>query len=128
MASVLATQGVNANKFVISQSDAGREQILKISADAGILDAELLAIYRALTLAGGDGTGTDTGGPDAFTIAAVGTAAGAAFTAGTTQVVYMRVQGTGTLSTSALKTAAEAANGNSTTFTISVEAVFAPAL
>lgn len=118
----------NYNKFVISQSDAGREQVLKISADAGILNSELLAIYRSLTLSGGDGTGTDTNGPDAFTIAAVGTAAGGAFVAGTTQVVFMRVQGTGTISTSALKTAAEAADANGTTFTITVEAVFQPAL
>lgn len=119
----------NYNKFVISQSDAGREQVLKISADAGITNNELYAIYNALTIAGGDGTGTDTNGPDAFTIAAVGTANGAAFVSGTTQVVYMRVQGTGTLSTSALKTKAEAADsGTSTTFTITVEAVFQPAL
>jgi hypothetical protein len=41
----------------------------------------------------------------------------------------MRVQGTGTLSTSAIKAAAEAADsGTSTTFTVTVEAVFAPAL
>lgn len=129
MADVLSTVGVNANKFVINTSDAGREQIVKISADAGMTNNELLAIYRALTVSGGDGTGTDVGGPDAFTIAAVGTAAGAAFTAGTTQIVFMRVQGTGTLSTSAIKAAAEAADsGTSTTFTVTVEAVFAPAL
>jgi hypothetical protein len=128
MASVLSTAGVNANKFVISQSDAGREQVLKISADAGILDVELLAIYRALTQALGVVNPGDQNGPDSFTVAAIGTAAGAAFVAGTTQVVFMRVQGTGTLSTSALKTVAEAASDNSTTFTITVEAVFAPAL
>jgi hypothetical protein len=124
MASVLSTAGVNANKFVISQSDAGREQVLKISADAGITDTELLAIYRGLTQPVNAGAG-----PDAFTVAAVGTAAGAAFVAGTTQVVFMRVQGTGTLTASALKALAEAAeSGTSTTFTITVEAVFAPAL
>jgi hypothetical protein len=129
MADVLSTVGVNANKFVINTSDAGREQIVKISADAGMTNNELLAIYRALTVSGGDGTGSDVGGPDAFTIAAVGTAAGAAFATGTTQVVFMRVQGTGTLSTSAIKAAAEAADsGTSTTFTVTVEAVFAPAL
>jgi len=122
------TVGANYNKFVINTSDAGREQIVKVSADAGMTNNELLAIYRALTLAGGDGTGADYDGPDAFTIAAVGTAAGAAFVSGTTQVVFLRVQGTGTLSTSALKTAAEAADsGTSTTFTITVEAVFQPA-
>ena len=94
MASVLSTAGVNANKFVINTSDAGREQILKISADAGILDAELLAIYRALTQPAGAGfdysTGTpDTNGPDAFTVAGVAGTVG-------TDPVYVALQGTGT--------------------------------
>lgn len=130
MATLIGTDvALNFNKFGISQSDAGREQVVKVSADAGMTNNELLAIYRNLTIAGGDGTGSDTGGPDAFTIAAVGTAAGAAFVSGTTQVVFLRVQGTGTLSTSAVKAAAEAADsGTSTTFTVTVEAVFAPAL
>jgi hypothetical protein len=123
------TVGANFEKFAINTSDAGREQIVKVSANAGILHTELLAIYRALTLAAGTpGYATpDLDGPDAFTSAAVGTATGTPFVSGTTEVVFLRVQGTGSLSTAALKTAAEAADGNATTFTITVEAVFQPA-
>ena len=123
------TVGANFEKFAINTSDAGREQIVKVSANAGILHTELLAIYRALTLAAGTpGYATpDLDGPDAFTSAAVGTADGTPFVSGTTEVVFLRVQGTGSLSTAALKTAAEAADGNATTFTITVEAVFQPA-
>lgn len=123
------TVGANYEKFAINTSDAGREQIVKVSADAGILHTELLAIYRALTLAAGTPgyNAPDLNGPDAFTSAAVGTANGAAFVSGTTQIVFLRVQGTGSLDTAALKTAAEAADANGTTFTITVEAVFQPA-
>ena len=123
------TVGANFEKFAINTSDAGREQIVKVSANAGILHTELLAIYRALTLAAGTpGYATpDLDGPDAFTSAAVGTADGTPFVSGTTEVVFLRVQGTGSLSTAALKTAAEAADANATTFTITVEAVFQPA-
>jgi len=123
------TVGANYNKFAINTSDAGRELIVKVSADAGILHTELLALYRTLTLAAGTpGYATpDLNGPDAFTSAAVGTADGTAFVSGTTTVVFLRAQGTGTVSTAALKAAAEAADGNATTFTVTVEAVFQPA-
>jgi hypothetical protein len=79
-------------------------------------DAELAAARAQLTLAGGDGTGTDQGGPDAFTVAAIGTANGTAFVSGTTDVVYFRLQGTGTPNTTTL---------GDTTF--AVVAVFTPA-
>jgi hypothetical protein len=91
----LTNVGVNFNKFAISTSDAGRTLIVSAS-KTDITNAELAAAIAQLTLAGGDGTGTDTGGPDAFTIAGVGTATGVAFVSGTTDVVYLRVQGTGT--------------------------------
>ena len=58
--------------------------------------AEVKTIIDAITQAGGDGTGTDTGGPDAFTVAAVGTAAGTAFVSGTTDAIFLALQGTGT--------------------------------
>lgn len=133
-----AVISANYQKFFISQSDAGREQVIKISASAGILTSELLALTKALGNAGGDGTGTDQNGPDAFTIAAVGTATGLGFkdvsgaivtddgidTA--VQVIFLRVQGTGTVDLAGLKAAAEGANANATTFTVTVEAVFAP--
>jgi len=119
----------NAYKNVINQADVGREQIVKIVSNSTINNAELNAAIATLTLAGGDGTGSDVGGPDAFTVAAVGTATGAAFVSGTTDTVFLRVQGTGTLSTSAVKSAAEGATGGgSGTFTVTVEAVFTPAL
>lgn len=125
----VATFGANYLKHVINQADVGRELIVKIAADAGMLNTELDAAIKYITQAGGDGTGTDTGGPDAFTVAAVGTAAGAAFVSGTTTVVYLRVQGTGTLSLAGVKAAAEAVTPDTgTTFTVTTEAVFAPAL
>jgi hypothetical protein len=123
------TVGANFNKFKINTSDAGRELVIKVSATAGILDTELLAIYRTLTLAAGTpGYATpDLNGPDAFTSAAVGTADGTPFVAGTTTVVFFRAQGTGAVDLAALKAAAEAADGNATVFTVTTEAVFQPA-
>jgi hypothetical protein len=124
------TVGANYEKFAINTSDAGRELIVKISSDQGIIDTELLAIYQAITLvAGTPGYNTpDLDGPDAFTSAAVGTADGTPFVSGTTEVVFLRAQGTGLTSTAALKTAAEAvAPDTGATFTITVEAVFQPA-
>ena len=87
MPSVLATAGVNANKFVISQSDAGRELVVSAS-KTNMTHDDLLAVYRQLTVAA---TGTD-----AATVAAFGTADGSAFESGVTDVVYFRVQTTGT--------------------------------
>ena len=123
------TVGANFEKFAINTSDAGRELVVKVSANAGILHSELLAVYRTLTLAAGTpGYATpDLDGPDAFTSAAVGTADGTPFVSGTTEVVFLRAQGTGSVSTADLKAAAEAADANATTFTVTVEAVFQPA-
>ncbi len=115
-----ATVAANFNKFVINTSDAGRELIVKVAL-SNMTNANLLAIYRAITSAGGDGSGTDTGGPDAFTVAGFGTADGSAFVSGTTDVVFFRVQGAGgTFNT----TTAAAGTGA----TVTVEAVFTPAL
>ena len=119
MASVLSTAGVNANKFVISQSDAGRELVVQF-AKTNMTNDDLLAFYRAITQAGGS-AGTlpaDTG--DAFTVAAFGTANGSAFESGVTDNVFFRVQGTGTFNTT------DAAAG--TGATVTVLATFAPAL
>ena len=59
----------------------------------------------------------------------IGTAAGAAFVSGTTATVFLRCQGTGNLTVADIKSAAEGATGGgSGTFTVSVEAIFAPAL
>lgn len=111
--------GANYVKHVISQADVGRELIVKVAL-TDMTDANVTAIRNAITLAGGSG-GTlpaDTG--DAFTVAAIGTATGVPFVSGTTDVIYMRVQGTGTFNTT------DAAAG--TGATVTVEAVFAPAL
>jgi hypothetical protein len=116
----VATLPANFGKHVISQSDAGRELVIKI-AKTDMTDANVTAIRNAITQAGGDGTGAlSSNQGDAFTIAAIGTANGAAFVSGTTDVLFMRVQGTGTFDTT------DAAAG--TGATVTVEAVFQPAL
>jgi hypothetical protein len=125
--------GANFEKHFISQSDAGRELIVKISANAGILESELLAALRYMTALSPTNAvtrdaiiGNVRTGPDVFTIAAVGTANGGDFTAGTTTAVFVRAQGTGTLNAAGVKAAAEAADANGTTFTVTTEAVFQP--
>jgi hypothetical protein len=120
----LSQLGANNYKNAINQADVGRELIVKISANAGIIDLELnAAIARITTSQGSAGAGDS-----AFTVAAVGTADGSAFVAGTTTVVFLRVQGTGDLTVSAVKAAAEGVTGgNATTYTVTTEAIFTPA-
>ena len=114
--SVLTT---NFGKHVISQSDAGRELIIKVAL-TNMTDANVTTIRNAITQSGGvaGALPADTG--DAFTVAAIGTATGVPFVSGTTDVLYMRVQGTGTFDT----TDAAAGIGGCT---VTVEAVFTPA-
>jgi hypothetical protein len=116
----LATFGANQLKHVINQADVGRELIVKVAL-TNMTDANVTAIRNAITLAGGVAgvLPADTG--DAFTVAAIGTANGAAFVSGETDVIFMRVQGTGTFNT----TDAAAGIGGCT---VTVEATFAPAL
>jgi hypothetical protein len=116
----VAVLTTNFGKHVISQSDAGRELIVKVAL-TNMTDANVTAIRNAITQAGGAaGTLTSNQG-DAFTVAAIGTANGAAFESGVTDVLFMRVQGTGTFDT----TDAAAGIGGCT---VTVEAVFQPAL
>ena len=117
----VATLGTNYEKFVINQADVGRELIVKV-AKTDMTDAELNTIIKGITQAGGSGSGTDVNGEDAFTVAAVGTANGAAFVSGTTDAVFLRVQGTGTLT--AVGSNAYGVTGAVTT----IEAIFTPAL
>jgi hypothetical protein len=112
----VATLTTNFGKHVINQADVGRELIVSVS-NTDMTDAELTAARNQLTLAGGDGTGSDSNGPDAFTVAAIGTANGTAFVSGTTDVVFFRLQGTGTPNLTQL--------GDTTFATV---AVFTPAL
>jgi len=115
----VATLSTNYGKHVINQADVGRELIVKIAL-SNMTDANVTAIRNAITQSGGAAgvLPADTG--DAFTIAAIGTATGAAFESGATDVLFMRVQGTGTFDTT------DAAAG--TGATVTVEATFAPAL
>jgi hypothetical protein len=106
----------NFQKFSISQSDAGRELVLQL-AGTNLTHANLQAVYSYITTA----HGVDGSGDSAFTVAAIGTADGTAFVSGTTDTVFMRVQGTGTFDT----TDAAAGIGGCT---VTVEAVFSPAL
>jgi hypothetical protein len=119
------TFGANALKNRISQSDAGRELIVKIASDGTINDAELNAAISEITRS----QGSAGSGDSAFTVAAVGTSDGTAFVSGTTATVFLRCQGTGNLTVADIKSAAEGATGGGAgTFTVSVEAHFAPAL
>jgi hypothetical protein len=122
----MSTQfGANFGKHVISQSDAGRELIVKIVSDAEINNAELSAAISEITRS----QGSAGAGDSAFTIAALGTADGTAFVSGTTDTVFLRCQGTGNLTVADIKAAAEGATGGGAgTFTVTVEAHFTPAL
>jgi len=131
MASVLSTAGVNARKFSLSQSDAGREFVISVSKTGGITAANLYTIMNYITSA----HGVDGAGDSAFTIAAVGVAtdAGTLVTNSSGNIVdnvtdnnaietvYMRVQGTGNL------TLADADCGISG-YAVALVAVFKPAL
>ena len=113
------TVGANYNKFSNAQSDVGRELIISVtkSGSGNLTHAILAAVYAQLTQAGGSGSGSDQNGPDAFTLSSIGTANGSAFVSGTTTVVYLKAQGTGTPDTTTVDGA-----------TIAVVATFAPAL
>lgn len=116
--SAVAYLNGNYGKHVINQADVGRELIVKVAL-TDMTDANVTAIRNAITLAGGVGGSLPANTGDAFTVAAIGTADGSAFVSGTTDVIYMRVQGTGTFNTT------DAAAG--TGATVTVEAVFTPA-
>lgn len=116
MPDLYSTVGVNAKKFVISQSDAGRELVVSAS-KTNMTNADLYAVMQYMTTA----HGVDGSGDSAFTIAGFGTADGSAFVSGTTDVVYFRLQGTGDF------TAADQDAGVSG-MTVAVVAVFQPAL
>jgi hypothetical protein len=115
-----ATFGQNVGKHRINQADVGRELIVKIAL-SNMTDANVTTIRNAITQAGGSAGALPADTGDAFTVAAIGTADGTAFVSGTTDVIFMRVQGTGTFST----VDAAAGIGGAT---VTVEAVFSPAL
>lgn len=109
------TVGANYKKHTISTSDAGRTLIVKFS-KTNITDTELNAWINYLTLShGSNGTGDS-----AFTVAGVGTADGSAFVSGTTDVVFLKIQGTGDFTDATV----EALTGSPT---VDIIAVFVPA-
>ena len=121
----VATFGANALKHVINQADVGRELIVKISGNAGMIQVELDAAIQYITTS----HGSSGSGDSAFVVAALGTADGSAFVSGTTTDVFLRCQGTGDLTVASVKSACEGATGGgSGTFTVSIEAIFTPAL
>jgi hypothetical protein len=92
VASAYAT--TNFEQLVNTQGLSGRFIVVSIAKGTGsATEAELVSTLKALGKAGGSGNGSDTNGPDAFTV--VG------FTAATlgTDPAYAVLQGTGTLST-----------------------------
>lgn len=119
--SAVAYASDNFEKIKINQSDVGRELIVKV-AKTDMTSAELNTIIKAVTQAGGSGSGSDVDGEDAFTVAAVATATGTAFVSGTTDVVFLKLQGTGTYT--AVGSNAHGVTGAVTT----IEAIFTPAL
>lgn len=87
----IGSVAANWNQLFTGTGLAGRTLIVSVVKDSGdATEAELLAVLRALEAAGGDGTGSDKTGPDAFTIAGVAGTIG-------TDPVYVALQGTGTV-------------------------------
>jgi hypothetical protein len=134
-----AVTNTNYNKFVINTSDAGHELVISATKTGGFRDADLLAVYRQLTVAGGSGTGTDTDGPDAFTFAGFGTANGTfqkdadtgvfENAAGDTlTVVYFRIQGSGGTPNLTTVDASTYRVGDTNDITLATVAHFKPAL
>lgn len=109
------TFGANYQKHVINQADVGRELIVKL-AGTNLTDADLSSVIGYITTSHGSGGSGDS----AFVVAAVGTADGSAFVSGTTDNVFLRVQGTGDLT---VGTADMGIAG----LTVTIEAIFTPA-
>lgn len=94
MPSLLGTTvSTNYEQIVNTQGIAGRTIIATIVKDSGdMTEAELVTVLKALTIAGGSGSGSDTNGPDAFTVVGIADFDGS-------DPAYVALQGTGTLPT-----------------------------
>jgi hypothetical protein len=90
MAQMDSANIVNWKKFSNATSDAGRTLIVSIT-KTDMTHAELTTIIDYMTTS----HGVNGSGDSAFTVAGFGTATGAPFVSGTTDVVYLRLQGTG---------------------------------
>lgn len=80
----------NNYRHAVATSDAGRTLIVSVT-KTDMTNAELSTIINYMTLS----HGVNGDGDSAFTVAGVGTADGSPFVSGTTDVVYLRLQGTG---------------------------------
>jgi len=107
--------GANNYKHVINQADVGRELIVKL-AGTNLTNDDLNSVIAYITTSHGSAGAGDS----AFVVAAVGTADGTAFETGVTDVVFLRVQGTGDLT---VGTADQGIAG----LTVTIEAIFTPA-
>jgi len=107
--------GANNYKHVINQADVGRELIVKL-AGTNLTNDDLNSVIAYITTS----HGSSGSGDSAFVVAAVGTADGTAFVSGTTDNLFLRVQGTGDLT---VGTADQGIAG----LTITIEAIFTPA-
>jgi len=103
------TVGANYNVFSIVNGIAGKTTIISAS-KTNMTNAEVATLVKGLTVTVTAGTN------DAFSVAGIGTATGAAFESGVTDVIYIVLQGTG------VHTAG--ANWNGSGFTTAVVAVF----
>lgn len=112
MADLTSTSiATNYNQIVNANGLGGRTLIVTIVKDAGdMTEAQLVTVLQALCNAGGSGNGTDTNGPDAFTVAGIADFDG-------TDPVYVALQGTGTVNTTPV-----------TGYTVAVVATFADAV
>jgi len=106
----------NFQKFGISTSDAGTTVIVSL-AGSNLTNANLQAVVNYLTTSHGSAGSGDS----AFTVAGVGTVDGSAFVSGTTDTVFLKIQGTGEYTAA---TADQEIGG----LTVSTIAIFKPAL
>lgn len=101
----------NYNQIVNANGLGGRTLIVTVVKDAGdMTEAQFVTVLQALCNAGGSGNGTDTNGPDAFTVAGIADFDG-------TDPVYVALQGNGTVNTTPV-----------TGYTVTVVATFADAV
>jgi len=106
-----AVLSTNYEQIVNTQGLSGRLLICTIVKDSGdMTEAELVTVLKALGQAGGDGTGTDQGGPDAFTVVGISDFDGS-------DPCYVALNGTGTVNTTPV-----------TGFTLATVATFALAV
>jgi hypothetical protein len=94
MPTLTGTVVANYNKPATNNGLGPKTTIIKI-AKTDLTTAELHTIITSITQGGTAGTN------DAFTVAGVATATGAAFVSGTTDVVFLALQGTGVVTADA---------------------------